>query len=78
MSRERLVPLTSELPASEGFPLQTCNWDDDRDVPAVVALEHDGGVHHFYGVCCNHAEVMNRSYEWTENSQQVPLFPGHR
>jgi hypothetical protein len=68
MARERLVALTPDLPESDGFPLHTCNWcvGTGRDeTKAVVALEHEGKVHRFYGACGNHAEVLGQSTDWT-------------
>ena len=70
MSRRRLVELPDDLPEDEGFPVKTCNWcagDPERqDTKSVVALEHEGGIHRYYGLCGNHAEVLNVSYEWQE------------
>lgn len=57
MARDRLVPLTSEIPKSEGFPLHTCNWCRGN-TEAVIALEHQGKIHRYYGMCGNHAEVL--------------------
>ncbi len=68
MPRNRLVPLTDDLPEDEGFPLHTCNWCDDKEPnrpKAVIALEHDGGaIHRYYGLCANHAEVLDVSEAW--------------
>lgn len=66
MSRQRLVPLTSDLPEDEGFPLHTCNdcAETRPDTRAVVALEHEGRIHRYYGLCGNHAEVLGLSTDW--------------
>lgn len=68
MARDRLVPLTDDLPESEGFPLHTCNdcAETRPDTRAVVALEHDGAIHRYYGLCGNHAEVSGVSTEWAD------------
>lgn len=66
MARNRLIPLTSDLEESEGFPLHNCNWCDDKETKAVVAKEHDGKQHRFFGMCGNHAEVSDlRLWTWT-------------
>lgn len=67
--RERFVPLTDDsVEETDGWPLHVCNWCiDKREVPAVIILEHESAVHRFFGVCGNHAELMNRKLEeWTE------------
>ena len=67
MPRNRLVPLTDDLPEAEGFPLKTCNYCDRDGVHAVVAKEHDGKDNRFYGMCGNHAEVSNLKLNiWTK------------
>lgn len=68
VARDRLIPLTSDLPETEGFPLHTCNWcagTEREETKAVVALEHEGKEHRFYGLCSNHAEVLGVGTEWT-------------
>jgi hypothetical protein len=67
--KERLVPLTNDLPEDPGFPVQTCNYcaGESREVKSVVALEFQGEkVHRFYGMCGNHAEVYDVTFEWQD------------
>ena len=68
MARNRLVPLTPDLPEDEGFPVQNCNHcaGEGVDRKAVIALEHEGKIHRFYGLCGNHAEVSPYTEEWTQ------------
>lgn len=60
--KDRLVTLTDDLPETEGFPLHTCNWcvgSGREGTKAVLAVEHTGKIHRFYGVCSNHAEILS-------------------
>jgi hypothetical protein len=72
MPRHRLVPLTPDLPEDPGFPVQTCNHcageldPKRRETKSVVALEYEGKIHRYYGLCGNHAEVMPYTFEWQE------------
>lgn len=68
--RNRLVPLREDLPEEPGFPVQSCNYcaGEGWETRAVVAKEHQGKIHRYYGLCGNHAEVSGLSYEWKEIS----------
>lgn len=68
MPRQRLVPLTPDLPEDEGFPVYNCNYCAGEGVErkSVVAMEHDGKIHQYYGMCGHHAEVLPYTPEWRE------------
>lgn len=72
MPRDRLVPLRTGLPEDPDFPVFTCNHcagEGREGVESVVALEHEGRLHRYYGLCGNHAEVLPCTSEWTEVKQ---------
>ena len=69
-SKHRLVPLTMpNIEETDGFPLYECNYCDDKDgnrPKSVIAKEHLGKIHRFFGMCGNHAEMSGLSEQWSE------------